>query len=195
MSCNPNLAQRQIRNSSTALHWSTHIHSRFCLSVVSVCWPCSHLKCSHSHCLHFGNPVKEKKTISATTVTKYLVYFNVNIFSCLHSKYLLCCCWGRWKCAARLWKANWKCYHNVMSRKYRLSIKTWPLPARRQLCFLFVMHIKKAIKIHRVVENAELPVKKYTKTGESPSSVDPDSRRHYRAFSQVHLRLNMKYYS
>ena len=139
--------------------------------------------------------LRKKKTISATTVTKYLVYFNGNIFSCLHSKYLLCCCWGRWKCAARLWKANWKCYHNVMFRKYTLSIKIWSLPARRQLCFLFVIHIKKAIETHRVVENAELPVKKYTKTGESPSSVDPDSRRHYRAFSQVHLRLNMKYYS
>ena len=69
------------------------------------------------------------------------------------------------------------------------------LPVQRQLCILFIMHTKKAMKALRVVENADMPVKKYTKTGGSSSPVDPVKRRHYRAFTCVHLRLNIKYYT
>ena len=128
MSCSD--AQRQRWTYSTALHRGAHIHSRCCLSVVSVCWLCSPLKHFHSHHIHLGNPGNEKekiKTISGITFTKHLFYLNGNICSCLNRKYFISCHWGRWKSSQRLWKANWKRHHNVMFRKYTLLMKTWSI--------------------------------------------------------------------
>ena len=64
-----------------------------------------------------------KKKVSGIVFRKHLVHLNGNIFSCDKRKYLISCRWRTWKSSQRLWRANWKCYHNFMFRKCTLSIK------------------------------------------------------------------------
>lgn len=113
--------------SSTASHWSTHIHCRCRPSVVFSCWSCSPLQHCNRDCLHFGSPGKEQGWITMQSMTEMKTSKNVLLkktviyYFDLRRKYLCVEFGGIRKSCRRLWKTegNPPFYH-VSFNKYTI---------------------------------------------------------------------------